>query len=129
MSAEVFWIVFPLWIRAFFFTLAVEIPLFVLVAGFRNRSGRRAPLWRLVLAGAAGTAVTHPALWFVWPRVVSDYTLYIATGELLVAVVETFTFFGLARPISLSRAAAASFIANGASYGLGMLLHLLGVWE
>jgi hypothetical protein len=129
MSTDLFLRILPFWLQAFAFTLAVEIPLFVAVARFRGgaETDRRAPLWRLALAGAAGTCLTHPLLWFVWPRVVHDYQLYIASGELLIAVIESATFYALARPISPGRAIAASFIANSASFGLGILLRAWGV--
>ena len=120
MSAEVFATVFPFWIKAFGFTLAVEIPLFVLIG--RLGAATKMPVWRLLVAGAAGTMITHPLLWFVWSQVVSDYTAYIASGELLIAIVESFTFWLIARQITLGRAVAASFIANSASYGGGLLL-------
>lgn len=123
MEPEVFDIVFDHWTRAFAFTLALEVPLFVLVGWWLSRGrDRRPPIWRLAIAAAAGTMVTHPLLWFVWPLIVHDYTAYIVSGELIVATVETFTFFAIARPIRLVHAVAASFIANAASYGLGMLV-------
>jgi hypothetical protein len=115
-------------------------------------SRRYVPAWRGGLAGMAGTAVTHPLLWFVWaPFVVQGwrrlaqtawfaaacpdvirglpaYAVYVFTGELLVSVGESLTFYALARPIPFWRAVAASFLANAASYGLGSLLRALGVW-
>jgi hypothetical protein len=129
MSLDLFLRILPFWLEAFAFTLVVEIPLFVAVArlGAAGAGGRRAPLWRLALAGAAGTVLTHPLLWFVWPRVVHDYTAYIASGELLIAAIESATFFALARPITLARAIAASFIANAASFGLGVALRAAGL--
>jgi hypothetical protein len=124
MTLELFLKILPLWFEAFLFTLAVEVPLFAAVA--RLPVGpppkHRAPLWRLAVAGAAGTCVTHPLLWFAWPLVVSDYNAYIVSGELIVAAAESATFFLLARPISWPRAVAASLAANAASFGLGLLL-------
>lgn len=119
MSPEIFEIVFWAWLRAFALTLVVELPIFVLVVR------GEVPAWRACLAGAAGSCLTHPLLWFVWSRLVSDYTLYITSGELLVAVIETLTFYAIARPIPLRMALAASFLANGASYGAGFLLQLV----
>jgi len=116
----------PLWAKSFAFTLAIEIPIFILVARLGS-SIPRAPIWRLALAGAAGTCLTHPFLWFVWPRLALGYDAYIVSGELIVAVVEVFTFYAIARPIRLTRAIAASFIANGASYGLGHALRAAGI--
>jgi len=130
MTADLLARILPLWLQAFAFTLAVEVPVFVAVARLRGGfpTGARPPLWRLAVAGAAGTCVTHPLLWFAWPLVVHDYGWYIASGELLIALIETFTFFLLARPVSLKRAAAGSFIANAASFGAGILLRSLGFW-
>ncbi len=122
MSPEVFATVFPLWIKAFLLTLAVEVPLFILIARSNKTVKKNVPIWRLALAAGAGTMITHPLLWFAWPHVVSDYTTYIITGELLVAVIETFTFYLIARPIKLKLALASAFIANGASYGIGVLI-------
>lgn len=109
------------WIRSFAFTLAAEAPVYVLA------SRRVVPAWRACLAGMACSAITHPLLWFVWPRVIRDYATYIATGELLVAVIESLVFFLLCRPIRFSRAVAASFLANAFSYGLGLALRALGL--
>jgi hypothetical protein len=125
MNPELWEAVQALWWRTFLFTLAVEVPLFVLVARVGAGGVRTSPIV-LACAGAMGTCVTHPLLWFVWPKVGLDYGSYIVSGELLVAIVESFTFFAVARPIGLSRAIAASFIANAASYGLGALLQALG---
>lgn len=122
MDPQVFKTVLPLWLGAFGFTLAVELPLFVLVGWWLGRDAKRIAIWRLAVAGAAGTIVTHPLLWFVWPLVVHDYTDYIVSGEILVACVETLTFYAIARPACFLHAVAASFIANGFSYGLGLLV-------
>ena len=125
------------WLHAFVFTLVVEVPVFVLVVR------GTVPAWRAALAGAAGSFLTHPLLWFVWPRVIRhDYAAYIVSGELIVSVVETFTFFLLAggldrakaslanaaaaRRLTLVQAVAASFLANAASYGGGKVAYMMG---
>ncbi|MDD5307731.1 MAG: hypothetical protein PHU25_10465 [Deltaproteobacteria bacterium] len=120
MDSHVFLTVFPYWLKAFLFTQGVEIPIWTLLAR------GAVPAWRAALAGAACTCLTHPLLWFVWPRVVHDYGAYIASGELLVAAIESAVFFVLARPVTFSRAVAASFLANAASYGGGLLLRSVG---
>jgi hypothetical protein len=115
--------IFAAWALAFGLTLLIEIPVFAIVA--RLLDGKRAPripLWRLLLAGAAGTGVTHPLLWFVWPHAFDNYSTYILSGELLVAAIETGTFYLVARPVRLPTAAAASFLANGLSFLVGMIL-------
>jgi hypothetical protein len=111
------------WAIAFGLSLLAEIPVFVLVARLLERKrASRTPLWRLALAGAAGTCLTHPLLWFVWPRLFEGYSAYIASGELLVAAIEAGAFWLVARPIRLPTAAAAAFLANGASFALGLLV-------
>ncbi len=109
------------WARAFVFTLVVEVPIY---AGL---SWKRAPLWHLVLAAAACTAVTHPLLWFVWARLVQDPTTAVVVGEILVAAVEGLLFFALVKRVTLPWALGTAFVANAASYGLGQLLRAVGV--
>ncbi|MDP8225790.1 MAG: hypothetical protein P9L99_20690 [Candidatus Lernaella stagnicola] len=126
------------WFKAYLFTFAIEVPIFIFFAR------RYAKAWQLAIAGAAGTAYTHPLLWFVWRDVVyswffhcggreiirSPYTAYLVSGELLVCVLETFTFWAVPRAfgrrIPFSLAVAASFIANAASFGVGQLMNALG---
>ncbi len=122
MNPDVFAVVFPLWIKAFLLTLAIEIPFFVWIARSNATVRVKVPVWRLALAAGAGTLITHPLLWFVWSRLIVDYTTNIITGELLIAIIETFTFYFIAKPIKLKLALAASFVANGASYGIGLLI-------
>ena len=110
---------FFLWLRSFLFTLAVEIPVYVVVSRGQVRPRKAA------LAGALCSCVTHPLLWFVWREFFTDYKTYVISGELLVGVVESLIFFAVARPVTLPRAISASFLANAASYGLGHLLHKL----
>ena len=110
---------FIAWSYSFLFTLAVEIPIYVLVAR------RSVPARRAALAAALCSAVTHPLLWFVWPRFFKHYTTYIVSGELIVAVVEALIFWAVARPKRFLTAVAASFLANAGSYGLGVLFHYL----
>jgi hypothetical protein len=121
------------WFRAFLFTPAAEAPVYVVV------TRRVVPAWRAALAGMACSCLTHPLLWFVWPRVVpASYAAYVVSGELLVCVIESAAFFALAGGLGrrsadetalrlpLSLAVAASFLANATSYGLGLVLRVVG---
>ena len=119
------------WVFSFAFTLAVEVPIFIALA--RLFCKKEIPIWRAALAGAVGTCLTHPNLWYTWFYLMRDvwhqpYWVYIFSGELLVSVIESFTFYAIARPIRLSQAIAASFLANAASYGVGNLLRYLDLW-
>ena len=110
-------------------TLAIELPVVVLV--LRRRCG----VWRSLLAGTLASGSTHPLLWYVWPLVVSPYryAAYAATGESLVVVIETAVIYGIAvgRLESVRRgrrwglAFAVALLANGASFGAGLLIHAL----
>ena len=126
MTSEVFWTIFPYWLKAFLLTLAIEIPLFTVIGRkLIARTTVKISIPRLALAGGVGTCLTHPLLWFVWPRLISNYLVYIITGELLVAVIESFTFYAVARPIELKHAFITSFAANASSYGIGLIISLL----
>jgi hypothetical protein len=133
------------WFYSYLFSFAAEMPFWVLLARPWVRVRRSAP------ASLAGTAYTHPLLWFVWPGVVRrlwraalttswfvaicpnfllatrTWTIYVVSGELIVGILEAVTFYLLARPIPFRQAVAASYIANAASFGLGKVVRWLGV--
>ena len=113
-------VAFSLWLRAFLLTLLLEIPVFVLfVRG-------RVPMLRAALAGAAGTCLTHPLLWLVWPYLNPDhYASNLAIAEVIIAMVETVTFHAIVWRVKLGRSAAASFTANALSTGIGLLIYWL----
>jgi len=110
---------FSAWLISFLKTLVVEIPIYVFLA----RSS--VPWRRAAWAALACTVVTHPALWYLWPHVTDDFRIYIVTGELIVALVESVVFYYLARPVSYILALSASFFANAASYGFWALIKYL----
>jgi hypothetical protein len=124
---RLFTVMYPMWIRAFAFTLLIEAPVYILLG--RKLSEKKCSYLQAGLAGAAGSCVTHPLLWFVWPLVIRNYTLFVISGELIVAAVESLMFFLIARKIRLSRAAIVAVSANAVSFGAGMLFHrwILGV--
>lgn len=125
MTREVFWIVFPLWFKAFMLTLMFEVPVFWAIARQDKKLIGSCPTWRVLVAAATGTCLTHPLFWFVWPLVVNEYNAYIISGELLIAFVETFIFMLVARPIRFRFALMASFVANAVSFGAGIVVRLL----
>lgn len=104
------------WLASHLLTQGVEVPLAVALLA---RTG--APAWRRGVASALGTLVMHPILWFVWPRVVADPTLGLASGELLVLGVEAVLLWRLV-PAAPRDALAASALANAASYLVGLAL-------
>lgn len=104
------------WLASHLLTQAVEVPLTVALLA---RTG--APAWRRGAASALGTLIMHPILWFVWPRVVPDPTLGLATGELVVLSVEAVLLWRLV-PAAPRHALAASAFANAASYLVGLAM-------
>lgn len=108
---------------AYLFSLAIEIPIAVLLLG-RDRRSR-------LIAGATSlvaTSVTHPILWWIEPglRTLLSYWPSIVLLELAVFVVESFFYRVLARA-TWRRALLTSGVANAASWLLGLLCWYL-VW-
>jgi len=117
-------------------TLGIEVPLVLLLL-------RRTCSWlRSGLAGVMASGITHPLLWFVWPRIVSpyQYVWYVVTGESLVVTIEAMVYFLIVfRPGAVTgsppedspslarqmlKALGLSLAANAASFAVGMLVHL-----
>lgn len=111
------------WLNAFLFTQAIEVPVYV--AGLRRLGGQ--PPWRAapgplplrgqLLLALLLSAVTHPVVWFVWPRLVPSYPIMVACAEVFALTVEALLLAvsGCRRPLLLS------LFANAASFGLGEL--------
>jgi hypothetical protein len=105
-------------------TCAVEIPL--LVHLLRPYASRR----RSVVTGLACNGLTHPLLWFGWPRVVplDNYPLFLATGEGLVVLVEAALIWGIAlrrEQRAGGTAVLASIATNAASCAVGLAFQSL----
>ncbi len=112
------------WLSAFALTQAVEVPIYCAFIGPRSRAG--APRgWpaRIALAFGAST-LTHPFVWFAFPRVIAAYGAYFAVSEAFAIAVEAIYAWlvGARRPF------VAAFVANGASAALGVSSHALFGW-
>lgn len=106
-------------------TLLIEIPvLFLVVRGWFRLSEPETASRFLLIGGFSASALTYPYLWFLLPILVNDYTHRHVIGELLIIVTETLVLYGTLR-LPLSRAFWASFICNGASIGVGVVLNHL----
>src|SRR5579883_2708550 len=77
------------WVRAFVFTQLVEMPIYyaALSSARLLRSGK-APLlpWQRLAVAFLCSFLTHPVVWFVFPRLIDSYEHY----ELMVVLAETF---------------------------------------
>jgi hypothetical protein len=111
---------------ALLLTLAVEIPL--VAAGLRRWYRVRAPSG--VLVGAAASLLTHPVVWFVLPGLVAPVlgrSGYLLVAEGFAWLVEAFVYWLATRrdPVGLLLL---SLLANLASYTVGAVVQLVGLW-
>jgi hypothetical protein len=98
---------FRAWLWAFIFTQMVEVPIYSV--GLRVR----------ILPALGASAITHPILWFVlFPHLHLPYLWLIVIGESFALLVEAAYFAWIFRR---PRALLWSAVANGASFGVGML--------
>lgn len=97
------------WLIAFFFTQAIEVPLYLRLTGS----------WRVSFLAST---LTHPVVWFVfpvlWPTAWGGYWGMVAGAEAFAVGVEAWwlAYNGT------RRALLASFVVNAASAGVGLLL-------
>ena len=105
---------FRAWLIAFLFTQMVEVPIY--------SRGLRVG----VLPAFGASAITHPVLWFViFPHLPLPYLWLVVVGETFAFLAEAAYFAFLFRR---RRALLWSALANGASFGVGMLSrYLFGV--
>ncbi len=100
-----------LWRWIFVLALALELPLVFFLA--KQRRGRA------VLASLAANAITHPALWFFWPRLM-PYTAAVVCGELFAVGAEGLALATLGG--QRRRGFLIALAANAYSYALGELV-------
>jgi hypothetical protein len=106
---------FEHWARAFLVTLISEM----IIVPPLLRSGSRSRSFATVFCV---NLVSHPALWFAFPRF-HPYELWLAAGELCVVLFEAFVYWRAGTTQgSWRNAVAASAAGNLVSFGLGVLL-------
>jgi hypothetical protein len=96
------------WLIAFAVTQAVEVPIYGLGATERK--------WGVAFGASL---ITHPIVWFVFPRYFpGSYPVMIACAELFAVAIEAtwLASFGVRKPIEWS------FFANMASFCTGLVL-------
>lgn len=100
-----------LWRSVFLLALALELP----IVAWGSPKERRH--WAL-LASIVGNAITHPLLWFVWPRFFS-HTTAVLVGETTAIVVEGAL---IAIALKSKRGFAIGLAANLYSWAVGELV-------
>jgi hypothetical protein len=103
------------WLLAFTATEACEVPVYV-AALSRDRSRPGVFSARVAIAFAA-SLITHPLVWFVFPRAKLDYLAMVALAESFAVLVEA----AWLRAFGLRRALAWSIVGNGTSVALGLV--------
>ena len=109
------------WLVAFVFTQVVEVPIYLRAL---DAEGRKLSTPLAILIGFGASALTHPIVWFVFPRVVPlSYWGMVGCAEAFAVGAEALYF----RAFGVKRALLWSLAANGASAGLGLLCrHFFG---
>ena len=104
------------WLMAFLATVAVEVPIVVALT-----RGHPTPAWRRALIALFAQLVTHPLVWFVFPRLVGlTGRLSLALSELWAWLAEA-AFYAVVLPgLSPARALGVSALANAASILVGL---------
>ena len=114
---------FLAWLSAFAVTQVVECPIYVRALIEEREPPTRWPL-ALALAFAA-SAITHPVVWFVFPRLIpGPYLVMVAAAELFAIGVEA----AWLRGFGLRRALLWAVFANAASVVVGVALRQLVGW-
>jgi hypothetical protein len=93
------------WLTYFLFTQIIEIPIY----GYALRG-------RVAVAFGA-SAITHPIVWFVFPRLIDSWWPMVLAAESFAVIAEAIWL----RAFGLRRALAWSLAANGASFLFGLL--------
>jgi hypothetical protein len=108
-----------LFLKGLLLAWLVEIPVFLAMTRFLIHA-RKISIRRVILIGLITNLVTLPFLWYILPLFLGGI-LYVIVGELFVILIEAgILAFGL--KINYSKALLMSFIANAASFALGLWL-------
>ena len=124
-----------LWFLAFVLTQTVETPLYTWalgrlgrwprwLAGGRGRAAGPLPLAARVGLGFLASLLTHPVVWFVWPRLIAPdlhYSQFVIAAECFAVLTEA-ALLGLC---GLRWALPVSLATNMASVGVGLLSRAL----
>lgn len=116
------------WVHAFVFTQVVEVPLYV-VALSLPRLTVELPPWKRVAVAFLCSLLTHPVVWFVFPRLIDSYYHYlqmVVAAETFAVVGETLILAGFG--MRWRWALPVSFATNMASMSLGFLFRYLFGW-
>jgi hypothetical protein len=114
------------WLWAFLLTQTVEVPIYLRALLSRDDPERAFERWQgALLVAFAASAITHPIVWFVMPRLVpSSYVLMVAVAETFAVLTEA----AWLRGFGLRRALWWTLFANAASVLVGLGLRRTFGW-
>jgi hypothetical protein len=111
-----------LFFRALAVTLAIETVVLAVFFFFRERRRlSRELVIRVLVAGVVPSSITLPFVWFVFPLIIENRTLFLVVAELFAFIAEAPIIRSIVKTTWLD-AIAASFFANGASFISGFLI-------
>ena len=101
-------------------TLIVEIPVVVLLARyfFKNKEIK---ISKIVFTGFIASTLTLPYFWLILPIYISNRSLYIIIGEVIIIFIEAIIYNQFLK-LNLPKAFVVSLIANIASILLGLII-------
>jgi hypothetical protein len=115
-----------LWLRAWFIafclTVVVEMPI---VTWLSRRAEPR--LARRAIVVLAGNALSHPAVWFVFPALGLAWGVTTTISEVWAWLLEALLYRFALGKMTWRPALGVSLVANAASFGLGLALWAVGV--
>ena len=124
MSADDY---FQAWTHALVFTLAVETPIYMLLAPRFADNKRSLLIWLSV--GLSASLITHPFVWYAWPEIIDatqHYTAFLVAAELFAVLVEA-AWLRL-WSVRLAPALLISIAANMSSVAVGEVTRALFGW-
>jgi hypothetical protein len=111
------------WLRAFLATLILETPVVV----WLTRDSPM-PTWRRTAIALFANLATHPIVWFVIPPTGLTGMFGLVVAETWAVVIEWWVYFVAFPKMTLGRALGISALANGFSFGVGLVLFQLTGW-
>ena len=106
------------WLVAFLLTVAVEVPVAMLLL-----RGVEPNLLRVAALVVFANLVTHPLVWYVWTQVFLVGTpQYVIAAETWAIVAETVFYAVVIKGLRPSRAFAVALIANAVSFAVGRVV-------
>ena len=112
-----------LWFKAFLVTVLVETPLAVTL--LRRAEPR---LWRRIALVLFANVASHPAVWFIFPELGLPFIPMLVLAEAWAVLSEALLYRLVFEKTDAVEAFGISALANGASFGIGLLLRAATGW-